>query len=552
MAWDLYQIQLPHWADEERWNRSQRAIFEEVCARFDDGYDLVLLDNPCGGGKSLLGYMVRQYLDVSGYYLVGTKPLQDQVNRSFDDVPVIKGRANYIPNGVPEEHHSWQDPTCADCDKSDSDLCSFCDDVETCPYLVARTTAAEAEMPCANMSYALGEWTSPRSKFRHRGLVILDEADRVEDELLSFVSLSISPRMQKRLGLRPPERKTVEAAWPIWFEYAIPHVKDELSSVRGDSLQSKRLRQQLERLLEKMQDIAVDLDGWVYEYANDFIEFKPITVDKLAPSYLWKNGKRWLAMTGSLGSPEQYVRDLGWDKPYATVFAPSTFAADRRPIYFCPSASMTKKREVVEWPKMSLAARATAEQFPTSNMLYHTHSYGLTKHLANSFEDYDRPVFHYLNADARDHAIKEFESTPGSILLAPSLDRGYDNRNIDVAVLCKVPSPYLGSKQVDKRLRTMVDGEFWYANATSKDIIQMYGRVMRSEDDSGILVILDEMFGVFLQRWMRKPERQLDGTMKRGHQLFPSWMLEAYHERSELRFNIRMEMKRALQSVGAK
>lgn len=519
----MMQLEFPHWANRDRWEESQRPVFDEICARFDEGHRLVLVDAPCGSGKSLLAYMTRQYLDVSGIYGVGTKTLQDQIERTFPDVPLLKGRANYQPVHV--HGTDWRDPTCADCDRDESGMCSYCElDVDECPYLLSRDRAQFSVLPCINFSYLLGEWSSPRSRFRKRGLVIADECDTLAEELKTHVEVSISPRMQQRYGITAPEKKTVESAWPAWFEYVIPHMQSEKEDLPERTLEEKREHQRLERLVGKLETVAADLEGWVYEYEHDYIEFRPVMVDKIAPETLWKNAQRWLCMSASPGSPEAFVSDLGWEDSYATVYAPSTFDVERRPIYFCPSAFMTKKQEATSWPQMCHATKASVEMYDSKNILIHSHSYGLTRTLAEFFDGYDRPVFHYLNAEARKAVIAEFESTPGSVLIAPSLDRGYDNSDIDVGIICKVPSPYLGSKQVEKRLYETKDGKLWYANETVKTLVQAYGRIMRHEEDEGITLILDSMFAKFYGQWKR---------------LFPEWFREAVQLNSDARFDIR-------------
>jgi Rad3-related DNA helicase len=533
-------LRFPEWVDPERWENSQQSVFEEVVARFDEGNRIVLLDNPCGGGKSLLAYMVHQAVSESSYYLVGTKGLQDQIERTLG-LPVIKGRANYIPNGVDNPTGHYTEPTCSDCDYDNrTDMCSYCTKPAFCPYSSAKELAAMHPLPCANYSYALGEWTSPRSTFRDRQLVICDESDTIIDQLKSFVSVDISPRMQQRLHLSPPARKTVESAWEEWFDYAIPHISAERTKIIGKTLENRRLRERYARLLDKLTFISENLEGWVYEYERDYISFKPVTVNMLANQYLWKHGEKFLLMTGSGGSPEQDMKDLGFEGAWAPVFAPSTFDKSRRPIYLCPSARMTKKTEVTEMPKMAQAFLATIDMYPDSKILVHTHSYALTKTLLNAYEDwyddqgYDvslsegRRVFAYLSGEEKNIALAAFDKIENAVLLAPSLDRGYDNPDIDVCIITKVPSPYLGSKQVSKRLREYTDGEAWYANETIKSLVQMYGRVMRSEEDQGITIILDSMFPIFHGRWKR---------------MFPKHVNEAIESNSAIRFQLRQRIR---------
>lgn len=543
---------LPSWVDRSRWEEHQLPIYNQITDALDAGNQLVLLDDPPGGGKSLLAYMAHRHVGGSAYYLVGTKYLQGQIERSLPGVSVIKGKRNYRPTDVDPYIHG-DDVTCEDCDK-DGDDCSFCLDVNHCTYRVARDEAAESSLPCANYKYALGEWSSPRSKFRHRDLTICDEADTLMDELRDYVSVTVPLWMQRRFYIDPPDRKTVESSWPGWFEYAIPRIKQGRSRLPTASIKQRRIVTQVQRLIDRMEMIAEDLDGWVYDYDtkraldNQSIEFKPVVVDKVATDALWSRSRgQWLAMSGSLGAPEQFVKDLGFTGQYAYISAPSTFPVAHRPIYVAPFAKMTYKKEdgginKVELAKMGQAVDAALRLFPDQRILILPHSYTISRAIYDRLVDHhaDR-LFAYWNAAEREEVVEKFNAAEqgiGPVLLAPSLGRGYDNPELNGVIICKVPYPFKGSKQIDKRSR-MDDGTLWYANETAKDILQNYGRACRSETNKGWTLILDSKFGEFFAQWTYRDYE----THTRGHRLFPQSFVEALDENSDVRFDLRAILK---------
>lgn len=538
---------LPSWVNRDRWKDHQLFIHEQIVAALDAGTRLILLDDPPGGGKSLLAYMAHRHVGGDAYYLVGTKYLQAQLERTLPDVAVIKGKSNYTPTDLDPYVHD-DDVSCEDCDK-DSKECSFCLDVDKCPYVVAKDRAEVSGLTCANYKYALGEWSSPRSKFRHRDLTILDEADTLMDELRDYVSVTVPVWMQRRFNLQPPDRKTVESSWPGWFSYAIPVLKNGKSYLPQRSVKQRRLVQKLERLISRMKMVAEDLDGWVYDYDtkrpldNQSIEFKPVVVDKVATDALWSRSRnQFLAMSGSLGSPEQFVKDLGYEGEYAYISAPSTFPKENRPIYVAPFARMTYRTEETETPKLVRAVDAALQLFPDKRILILPHSYKLSKAIWDQLEEnHLHRLFAYWNSNEREEVVRLFnEADPdiAPVLLAPSLGRGYDNRDVDVVIICKVPYPFKGSKQIDKRSR-MDDGPVWYANETSKSLVQAYGRACRAEDDSGITIILDAKFGDF---YASGTFRNYE-TNEREHRYFPPSFIEALDYNSDVRFNLRQLLK---------
>jgi len=75
--------------------------------------------------------------------------------------------------------------------------------------------------------------------------------------------------------------------------------------------------------------------------------------------------------------------------------------------------------------------------------------------------------------------------------------------------ILKMPYPNLGSKKVKKRMETMKE---YYGLTTVRDLIQAYGRSVRSKDDKANTYILDSCFGDLL-KWNNK--------------YFPQWVKDA-------------------------
>lgn len=201
---------------------------------------------------------------------------------------------------------------------------------------------------------------------------------------------------------------------------------------------------------------------------------------------------------------------------WSGVSIPSTFPTSRRPIYIYPVAKMSRKEADSAQPLMGQAILKVASLHPNDKILVHTVSYALNKvietYLDNS-EHYLRSIT-YHSAGEKQKAIDRYLYTPASILLAPSLDRGIDLPGDDcrVIVVCKVPFPSLGDKQISTRLYSK-GGQNWYAVRTIRSLVQMTGRGMRSADDFCESYILDSQF--------------IEMVWRKNKHLLPSWWRDA-------------------------
>jgi ATP-dependent DNA helicase DinG len=182
---------------------------------------------------------------------------------------------------------------------------------------------------------------------------------------------------------------------------------------------------------------------------------------------------------------------------WSGVAIPSTFPITRRPIYIYPIASMSRKEADHAQPLMAEAIGKILDLHVDSKILVHTVSYALNKIVEDhlfSTRHFQRIVT-YHSAGEKQKAIDRYLYGTASVLLAPSLDRGIDLPDDDcrVIVVCKVPFPSLGDKQISTRLYSK-GGQNWYAVRTIRSLVQMTGRGMRHEGDMCESYILDSNF----------------------------------------------------------
>ncbi len=201
---------------------------------------------------------------------------------------------------------------------------------------------------------------------------------------------------------------------------------------------------------------------------------------------------------------------------WGPVSVPSTFDPARRPIYVHPVAVMSKKNEDYARPLIAQAVQKVVDKHPNDRILIHTVSYSLNTFLEDTLRQSDQlfRVITYHSAAEKQRAIDSYIYTQASIFLAPSLDRGIDLPGDDcrVVIVCKVPFPNLGDKQISARMHSK-NGQQWYSVRTVRSLVQMTGRGMRSSDDYCESYILDKAF--------------VDNIWRRHRNLLPRWWQEA-------------------------
>lgn len=511
---------------------------------------VIILQAPTGSGKSLIGVASGRLLGLPTVYCATTKQLQDQLIRDFPEAKALKGRSNYIPERYqpPEpgcQNPSWHKPnalrvTCEDCAKP---RCPHCHSVRTCPYEGAKITALMASLAVLNTSYWLsevnfvGRWDGVQGgKSYANRLIVLDEADTLESQLMSFVEVSISERRLQSLRLTPPIHKNPKDKAGQWGEWlhnrALPAVKRALEDAmrRVEALKSSGDTESLVRavrderyystLYRRLQDMSEDLtenaDSWVRtDDGTGRLTFKPVTVERYGQGLIWQHGYRFLVMSATIIVPSAFAHDLGLeDGEWEFVDLPSTFPVSHRPVYVMPSGNLTRKLERQNMSDVVEALDGILDSHPDDRVLVHTVSYSRARDVLKLSRHASRMMTFDSAAD-RVAVLERYKSTPGAVLLAPAMERGVDLPDdlARVVVVLKVPYPNLGDKQVAARFYGHGrSGRVWYTIQTIRTLCQATGRGVRHEEDHCDTYILD---GEFMRLW------------KEYRHIFPRWWRDA-------------------------
>lgn len=355
---------------------------------------------------------------------------------------------------------------------------------------------------------------------------------------MSHVEVGISERRLKQYGLTTPKFVTKEESWREWADNAYEQVRTyTFKPGVDDDLHRIKEQKRHNLLVAKLRLLRDGLESghWVYVGDRRSVAFKPVTVSALGQDRLWRHGGKWLLMSATVISADEMLESLGWDdeKEWRLVKCPSTFPAENRKVIIWPVANMTYKEKEESWPKVVDAVGKVIDQHLGERVLVHSTSYELTRVIVEGISEIreiggvgeaedrialafgevrnfrspvfcadnnpssSRPVFTYTNSADKDSALAAFLSSPGAILVAPSMDRGIDlpGDACRAQIICKVPFLNLKDKQVSTRLygggRA---GKTWYAVNAIRTIVQMTGRAVRSENDWAVCYVLDSQF----------------------------------------------------------
>jgi len=520
------------------WRNGQEEVIKEAasCAKY-----AYLLDAPTGVGKSIIGIAIHKLTGKQCVYITRTKQLQNQIMLEFPGIAVqLKGRNNYPCALYPKL-------TAEDCPGKCNKICA---------YQTAKLKAIMSPLVVLNVSYYLHEANGP-SAFSGRKLLIIDEVDSIESELMNFIQFSVSQRALTRLKIRPPDNPQDRQSWLVWGDNIVPELtamigKLDLQLVRHPwsdvEIGLNKQMQQLIRFRNKVRYFMKEFnEAWTFSFIEDFFKrgigqavmsrltgsywqavFKPVLVSEYADKYLWQHTEQVIGMSGTILNPDIMTRDIklaDWD--YKKL--PSPFPVANRPIYYDPVVNLTMATMDRELPILRQRVRQLIDQYPNDKVLVHTTSYKIRDYLLGNLGTF-RLITH--EQEDRDEQLEEFKrSREPLVMLSPSFDRGVDlpNESCRCIIVCKVPYPYLGDKQIKARTE-LPGGNQWYSFKAIQTIIQMTGRGVRSNNDYCDSWILDRQFGRLLikminnfpQWWLDalkrvKEENSLEGVDLRGN-----------------------------------
>lgn len=337
--------------------------------------------------------------------------------------------------------------------------------------------------------------------------MVIDEGDLTEESLMSFSEFRVTQRWISRLKLPPPDKKTREGSWIEWAKNtARPKLEERLKELQAAwGIETMKEEEELEHAIAKLDFFLKDIETnpWVYTQEPSAYVFKPVFVSKLAQDYVWRHASRFLVMSATIISAQQFCRDLGIPREECEfIDLKSEFDPRRRPVYYLPAVQMTHKTRDTAWPQMVKALDKRLSVYQGKKVLVHTVSTDLAQFVYRYSKHQPRMIV-YGNGVRREDALKTFiDSKQGKVLVAQSMERGVDlpDALCRIILILKVPYLNLGDKQIAKRVYGSKDGNRWYHVQAWRTLIQGTGRGMRHERDWCLVEILDAEFGEFYRK----------------------------------------------------
>lgn len=235
-------------------------------------------------------------------------------------------------------------------------------------------------------------------------------------------------------------------------------------------------------------DEAHNLESHIRGLLEDGGE-NPTWVRDYTETLMWLHGLRMVLLSATILSPTLFYDMLGVSADAADFIQfPSPFNVSQRPLVIRPVMKVTSK--ATDHTKLITAIDQIAEEHPQERGIIHTHSYKLAKVLMGDLKCQNRLITH--DTRTRSAALATFARRENAILVSPSMGTGVDlpDAGLRWQVIAKLPFPDL-SDEVTRAKKATELGERWYNWRTASDLIQTYGRVMRSETDYGVTYLLD-------------------------------------------------------------
>jgi ATP-dependent DNA helicase DinG len=207
-----------------------------------------------------------------------------------------------------------------------------------------------------------------------------------------------------------------------------------------------------------------------------------------------------------------HLQELGFtldDYQFHEVGSP--FKPSSRPIVWVETVRMSEKTSYTNRQFWANRIDQIISKRLDRRGIIHTVSYGRAKEL-RSLSRYGNLMTLHDPENARE-IVEKFKSAPTpAILVSPSVHTGYDfpYEAAEYQIISKVPFPNTSSGLALQRKEA--DPQ-WLPRTTAATLVQMAGRVVRAEDDSGETLIVDDTF-----KWL----------YLRHQPYFPRWFRDAY------------------------
>ena len=225
---------------------------------------------------------------------------------------------------------------------------------------------------------------------------------------------------------------------------------------------------------------------WGYQYLNE---------------HIWKHYDHIIFMSGTILNKGLFSFINGLDDSMTTYMnLDSPFSVKNRKIYYIKCGKMTYDQKEETFKNQVPYLEKILKKYENSKGIIHTANYELSDWINKSIKN-KRLLFH--DSETRDEILNvHMSSEKSTVLVSPSMTTGIDLKD-DLGrfqIIMKMFYPNISSNKIKSRIKSKAD---WYGYRTTVDLMQAYGRIIRSSEDSGDTFILDSCFSDILQKEYR-------------------------------------------------
>lgn len=511
--------------DDYELREGQQKVLEWSEHALKSGKKFLLIEAPTGSGKSLISViLMKKYLeivkaDAKFDLLTLTKNLQKQYIEEFTFLDNLWGKSNYFC----DKHNKSCDLGDACNDKQKGEVC------EMCPHKIAYGRWEESKMALTNFHihglYSI--FVPSKIQARASNVLIIDEAHTFEQTVNSFVSFTLTKKnWSKFVDVKLASKwdidvfclKNIEELSKWLKDIYLPTLESFLALNKRE-IEQENDKKKKDKLISLRNDLSGHndtvknfiesyeggLSKWVADkqsLKNDLAwNIQPLWTDKILKEKFWKNYSHVIYMSGTITSGETGTLDdidlfcqmNGIDTRDASfIKIDTTFDVKNRPIYYMPVGRMNYKNKVECWSKMKPYLDKILKKYKGKKGMIHCGNYEIQEWMMRDYPIHDRFIF--ATSENRQESIdRHFNSDRDTILVSPSMAQGLDLKDDygRFQVILKMPYPNLSSEVNKQRFEL---NPKWYSWATVLELVQQYGRIIRSNEDYGDTIILDECF----------------------------------------------------------
>lgn len=450
--------------------KEQTRILDKELPQEWDAHDVIIINVPVAGGKSIIAKTISNVLnkerDETVALCTPTVILQDQYVEEFTELPSLKGQARY---------KCKSGGSCADTADEEERHCVGC------PYVKAKQEAEEAPTAVYNLhSYLYADDA--------KDIAILDEAHNSISSLRELYTFKFWAHIDNY-----PESMRTHGDVVIWLEHVLEVTSNKISSMK-DKAELRLLKRYANKLKLLRDGLKKSPGDFYYQYDKQF--YKNVMKDCLVIvpinlKYFFnklKTANKLILMSATFNSLD--ARELGLsDKKVLFIEAESEISPRNRPILMLPCYKANYENKKIMLPILAQYLEKLADKHKNKGLIHIT--YDMIEPLKLLLEHNPRFIWHTkLNKDKQ---FKEFKKSKDSILMAAGMAEGVDLKGDEFSwqVITKVQFPSLGDGFVKYMQGS---NKKWYTWQTVKTIIQQSGRICRTPTDYGITYILDSNF----------------------------------------------------------